>query len=160
MLDAFGIDASGLGIDADIDQESLDDGMALAPLFGHAAPGLAQEDPAIRPAFDKTGFGEAPEHSCHRWLCDTEPGRDIHLTRFAGGPDKIVDQLDIILEELAAARLACLPEGGGVLVGLRQYPIPLRPRRHGPSFLVHPYALPIVTTLSGVNATAQLRRTA
>ena len=50
-------------------------------------------------------LGELAQHPRDRRLRDAEPRGDIDLTRLAALADQVADQLDIVLDKLAAARL-------------------------------------------------------
>ena len=89
-------------------------------------PGLGQEHPAVGLARDQPLGGEPRQHLGDRRLRHAEPGGDIDLPRLVAVLDQRGDQLDIILDQRAAARRARLPEALGMRLGIGQRFFPRR----------------------------------
>jgi hypothetical protein len=108
VLDALGVDAGGFLAHAERNQEGDDGLVALAAFLRDLQAGLGQKDAAIALAGDEALGGQAGEHLGDRRLGDAEAGGDVDLARLVAVLDEVGDQLDVILDQRVAARLAGL----------------------------------------------------
>ncbi len=118
VLDALGIDARCFGADAERAQKGFHRLVADAALLGNLAAGLGQEHAAIGFSGDQPLGAQPGQHLGHGRLGDAQPGRDIDLARLVAVLDQVGDQLDIVLDQRAAARFARLPEPFGMNIGV------------------------------------------
>ncbi len=119
VLDAFGIPPRRVLADAERQQEGFDELMAGAAAIREILAELGEKYPPDRQALcDQALIGEAFEHFGDCRLGDAEPCGDVDLAGFARIRDQIGDKLDIVLDELQAARLAHLPEAFHLGLGI------------------------------------------
>ncbi|CDX50867.1 hypothetical protein MPL1032_130012 [Mesorhizobium plurifarium] len=118
VLDAFGVDARRLGADAKRAQEGLHRLVADTAFLGDLAASLGQEHAAIGFSRHQPVGAEPGQHLRHRRLRHAKPRGDINLSRFVAVLDQVGDELDIVLDQRAAARFTRLPESFRMDLGI------------------------------------------
>src|SRR5690606_9637885 len=139
VLDALGVAARGVGVDAEREQEGPDHLVAFAAGLGEGLAFRGQECAAVWLLHDKAGLHQALEHLGHGRLGDAQARGDVDLAGLAAVAHQVRDQFDVVLDQLEAMRLAHLAEAFGVQVGVDQ-------RRRGWLGLGHAGSRPVART--------------